>query len=414
MTQIRQERSKATGFLLALAMILAAALGTAPLHPSPIKRNSDNTMNAAVTIKTMAAANEAIENGASRGIDVSKYQGTIDWSQVASDNVSFAFVRATYGVTNDPYFVTNAQGAHANGIKVGAYHYATFHDSDSVKREAAQFLSQLRQVDITYPVALDIEAAKYTKASRSVVTKLAKQFMDIIAAEGYTVMLYSYNNFIKAHIDQSMIDGYRIWVANYMAAPTGISHSIWQHTSYGTVSGIKGRVDINIAYGSGGSGTVRASNAVRTSAPAATPTPQPVKVSVDNQVSTTIKQTLNERYNTGLPMDSLNMAQMNAAIYTGLQEEINRQFDDATVPVSGALGADEVNLLSSIQFVSGQTGGNITYLLQAKLFYKGAYTGELTGQFDDNTVQAVKAFQQTNGIPANGGIDATTLKMLLA
>lgn len=384
--------TRTTGALLALLLLLAGTLGAMPPGGGAVPRGSNELHSSTVTIKTLDAANDALREGAVRGIDVSKYQGTINWSKVAQDNVHFAMIRATYGTTNDPTFVTNAQGAHENGLAVGAYHYATFHDGPSVKKEAAQFISQLRKANITYPVALDLEAAKYTKASRKVVTQLAKMFMDAVRAEGYTVMLYSYNNFIRDHVDLNMIDDYDLWVANYLESPN-ISHKLWQHTSYGTVSGIAGRVDINIAYSNMGKGTGKR------------------KIQVDGDVSASIKQTLNERYDAGLSLEGLDMTQMTKAINSGLQHEINRQFGQNLL-VDGALDRDVANTLASITFTS-ETGGNITYLLQAKLFYKGCYTGQLTARFDENTVAAVKAYQQLAGITADGHIDAPTLRALL-
>ncbi|MDR2932366.1 MAG: hypothetical protein LBV27_04595, partial [Oscillospiraceae bacterium] len=110
---------------------------------------------AEVTIKTQKAA-DGIKNGI-RGIDVSKYQGTINWKKVATDDVKFAMCRATYGTDIDPTFVTNAKGANDNGLYVGAYHYARIKDSASVKKEAAAFIKQLKKVTLTYPVVLDIE-----------------------------------------------------------------------------------------------------------------------------------------------------------------------------------------------------------------------------------------------------------------
>ena len=110
-------------------------------------------------------------------------------------------------------------------------------------------------------------------------------------------------------------------------------------------------------------------------------------------------------------MDGLNMDNMNRALAQAIQWEINNQWG-TYYTVDGDLTRDMVNHIAEVHFTS-ETGGNITYLLQAKLFYKGYYTGELTSRFDENTVAAVTAFQQARGLTADGHMDAPTLFALL-
>lgn len=390
MTKISQGLCR--GFGVLLTMLLAVTGVSAPaagVYNGPVlPANDEYILNAATTIKTQKAADNI--KGGIRGIDVSKYQGKINWKQVSQDNVNFAFIRATYGTTNDPNFVTNAKEAHANGIKVGAYHYATFKDSDSVKKEAAHFISRLKKVDITYPVVLDCESATLKNMKNATATKLAVQFMDLVKAEGYTVMIYSYHNFFRDELNVKNLGDYNLWIANYLEKPAGITHKIWQHTSIGKVSGIKGNVDINIAYEDMSTNK---------------------KLKVDKTVSDSIKNTLNDRYGAGLPLDGLNMGNMNKAIAKGLQTEINTQWD-VNLTVDGEMTREAVNHIASVNFTSS-TKGNITYLIQAKLFYKGLYTGELTARFDDNTVAAVKKFQKSKGLEVDGHLDAPTLHALL-
>lgn len=376
---------RAAIFFVALSLALGISVAPAPTSNRGIPQTNNN-YNAAVTIKTQKAA-DSIEGGV-RGIDVSKWQGSINWGKVAQDNVSFAMIRATYGAEYDPMFLTNARGAHENGLKVGAYHYARFKNSAGVEAEAAAFLNRIKQVDITYPVVLDIE--NHYNLKRSTLTNLAIEFMDIIKAQGYTVMLYSFQNFITGHLDTSKLSGYDMWVANYIEQPNSIDHKMWQHTSYGTVSGINGRVDINIAY-----------NDFSTRK----------KTTVNKAVSTNIKETLNARYKVGLPIDGLDMALMNEAIAKGLQKEINKQWGE-NIAVDGELDAHAMSYLEGITF-TGETHGNITYLIQAKLFYLGHYKGELTSYFDQGTVEAVKKYQISQDISSTGDLDEYTLNYLL-
>lgn len=383
----RPSARRQTAMGLAVLMFCVSLLtGNAAGGPVTGPGNRPDVLNATVTIKTQEAADCVV--GGIRGIDVSKWQGTINWERVAQDDVAFVFARASLGMKPDETFVGNATGAHEAGLKVGAYHYAKFTDRASMLREVNLFLSQLKKVEITYPVVLDVEA--HRGMSRSTLTTLCIEFMEECKQAGYNVLLYSYNNFIKACFDLDQLSDYGLWVANYLEEPN-FGQKVWQHTSYGSVSGISGRVDINIAY---------EDLSIRKG------------IKVDSQISRSIKETLNERYNAGLPLDSLSMTEMNRAVAEGLQYEIARQFEMA-YPISGTIDERTLDYLSSIDYVCGQTQGNITYLLQVKLFYMGLYTQALNGAYDDYMAQVVMEFQQTRGLPANGEITASTLRTLL-
>lgn len=372
-------------FLLAAAAIFALVPASGIIGGPMPQIPQNNTLNAAA-IKTQKAADK-IDNGV-RGIDVSKWNGTINWKKVAGDNVKFAICRATYGAEADATFLTNARGAHENGLFVGAYHYARFTTQAAMEKEAAAFIKQLKKVSITYPVVIDIEQnpKKLTKAK---LTNLVNDFADLVKAQGYTVMIYSYQNFFTGSLDLSSMR-HDLWVANYLEQPTGIDHKLWQHTSQGKVSGIKGNVDINIAYGD--LGTKK-------------------KTIVDKTISNSIKETLNSRYKADLPIEGLEMSRINAAIATGLQNEINKQWG-ASLPVTGTMDNQTLSYLEEINFTSA-TKGNITYLIQAKLFYKGFYKGELTSVFDQKTVDALAAFQNANGLKGSGEMTDVTLHTLL-
>ena len=339
----------------------------------------------AVTIKTQAAANKMLTEGAIRGIDVSKWQGDISWSKVAQDNVNFAFIRASYGDTPDEKFVYNARAAHKNGIKVGAYHFARFKDEASMKKEAAFFVSQLKKVDITYPVVLDVEG--HHGLSKSKLTSLCKQFMDIVKSNGYNVMFYSYQNFINQYIQLSNLKGYKLWVANYIEKPKNLDFSVWQHTSYGTVKGISGRVDINIATAD--------LSSKRT-------------IYVDPETSDTFKRHLVNTYGADITLDEkIDMKEIGLAIKEGFQIEIIEQFGYDDLDVNGQPGGLEAEILSAIQFTE-TTKGRITTLLQCRLFYRGLYTQPITGQFDSHTVEALKAFQKEQSLTVTGTMDYDT------
>lgn len=204
------------------------------------------------------------------GIDVARYQGTIDWSQVAASGIDFAMVRVGYRadksreICADSNAKYNMQEAQKNGIKVGAYFFSTAVTTQEAVEEAGWVADYIAQYQITYPVAYDCEgfdqpdSAQYglTNAQR---TDIAIAFLQEIYNRGYTPMFYSSMGELtgNAKWDTDRLEGtYRIWVSQYPATPypqtpkssyTG-THAMWQYTNRGTVAGIGKPVDVNVAY----------------------------------------------------------------------------------------------------------------------------------------------------------------------
>lgn len=344
--------------------------------------------DAATAIKTLSAA-RSVPNGI-MGIDVSKYQGEVDWSRVADDptNVKFAICRASIGLKADDTFVDNATKAHKNGLKVGAYHFAKFTDRASMREEAEFFMSRLKKVTITYPVFLDVEG-RPTNLTKAQFTTLVLEFLDMLKEQGYTTMIYSYTNFFRDHLSVSSVNHYDIWVANYLTEPA-IGQKIWQFSSKGRIDGIKGDVDLDVAYGD---------FAVNR------------RMSVDRNISTAIKETINSRYKTELPADGVDMKTISKAIAIGIQKEINLQWKKQ-LNTDGELNEEVFGYLDQLEF-SESTQGNITYLIQTKLFYKGYYKGEPSYVFDATTQEALKGFKMGNNLGSNGSMTPETMRALL-
>jgi lysozyme len=183
-----------------------------------------------------------------KGIDVSHWNGTINWDMVKADGVEFAFIKATQGTSysNVAYFHDNAQKAAAAGIRVGAYHYASFGTSAEAEAEANYFLSVVANHQLTYPLVLDLEENKQG-ASRAVLTDAAIAFLEVVENAGYFAMLYSGKNFLETQLDVGRLKPYALWVARY-GPQLGRDADIWQYTSTGGVNGISGNVDLNWAY----------------------------------------------------------------------------------------------------------------------------------------------------------------------
>ena len=187
------------------------------------------------------------------GIDVSRYQGDVDWAQVAGSGVKFALLRAgsqnSSGPYIDPYFEQNYAGAKAAGIAVGAYIYTYAETEAEQNDEILTILPALEGKTFEYPVFVDVEDKSLTSIGKAALTQLVKRYMDIIDQKGFVPGWYSYTNYINSYLCPEVLEDYPLWVADYRSSLgyTGDYH-IWQYTSKGTVPGISGAVDLNRDY----------------------------------------------------------------------------------------------------------------------------------------------------------------------
>ncbi|WP_350300590.1 phage tail spike protein [Peribacillus frigoritolerans] len=184
-----------------------------------------------------------------KGIDVSHWQGSINWGLVAADGVKFAFIKATQGTTYiDSTFKTNISNAKKNGLKVGAYHFANFKSNSEALAEAKFFLNTVKDFEMDLPLVLDIETDS-GNIGKSALTAAARTFLEYLISQGRKVMIYTYLSFYKNSIDAS---GYPLWIARYTTAsdPDITGWTVWQYTQEGKVNGITGNVDVNRAIDS--------------------------------------------------------------------------------------------------------------------------------------------------------------------
>ena len=219
---------------------------------------------------TVAAISKDETGSITMGIDVSKYQGTIDWAKVKESGVEFAMVRVGYRakstgeIFEDPTARYNMQEAQAAGIKLGAYFFSCAVTEEEARQEAAFTKDIIARYKITYPVAYNCEDfgspdSRQYGMDAAARTGLACAFLDEIAAAGYTPMFYAAKGELEGSAmwdTQTLAGKYKIWVAQYPDQPfpqTGASsytgtHAMWQYTSQGTVAGISKKTDVNIAY----------------------------------------------------------------------------------------------------------------------------------------------------------------------
>lgn len=189
-----------------------------------------------------------------KGIDVSTWQGDIDWKKVKADGIEFAMLRSSFGKENiekqtDNKFHQNYKNAKAAGMPIGAYHYSYATTVEDAKKEAAFFLSIVKGCQFEYPVAFDIEDPSQMYLGKDRITDIIMAFCERVQAAGYYVSLYTNLDWISNRIDMSRAKAFDVWLAQWSSKPTyNGSFGMWQYTSSGSVSGISGNVDMNIAY----------------------------------------------------------------------------------------------------------------------------------------------------------------------
>ncbi len=190
------------------------------------------------------------------GIDVSEHNGALDWAKIKASGVQFAIIRTGYGTSHvDNYFEKNMQGALAQGIPVGVYHFSYALDTAGAEKEGEFVLSILKPYwgKILLPIFYDFEYDTVSYAKKQGVT-LGKEafnahtvaFCETVKAAGYTPGVYYNLDYARNFVDQSRIGGYVRWFAQYAAAPGVSDYAIWQYTSAHTISGISGKFDANI------------------------------------------------------------------------------------------------------------------------------------------------------------------------
>ena len=192
------------------------------------------------------------------GIDVSKFQGEIDWKEVKNAGIEFAIIRVGLGYNKgdgdviklDDYFYQNIEGAIANDIKVGAYFYSYAYDNKMAKKHAKFVIKNIKDYDITMPVAFDWENfADYNEYGLSLydLRELSNTFAKEISKEGYTPLHYASKNYQNAFWNPVKSD---IWLAHYNVEETDYDKPIkmWQLCQDGSVPGINHAVDIDVYY----------------------------------------------------------------------------------------------------------------------------------------------------------------------
>lgn len=203
------------------------------------------------------------ENGITSklGIDVSEFQGEIDWQQVKEFGIEFVIIRLgyrAYGETGelvlDAGFEQNIQSAADAGLEVGVYFFSQAISDEEAKEEAEFVLEQIKNYDVSGPVVFDTEEIKDDAARTDVntveqFTSNCITFCDTVREAGYDPMIYSNMKWMAFSLDLEQLTEYAFWYADYHEEPQcPYDFEMWQYTEIGVVPGIESNVDLNLWF----------------------------------------------------------------------------------------------------------------------------------------------------------------------
>lgn len=192
------------------------------------------------------------------GIDVSKWNGKIDWNAVKNSGISYVIIRCGYrgsstgALVADPNFKSYIDGAKDAGLKVGVYFFSQATNEIEAVEEASMTLSLISKYSLAFPVFIDVEGSggRGDSISEAQRTAVCRAFCQTIQNSGYRAGVYSNKTWLESKMDVNALSGYKLWLAQYAAAPSysKTRYDMWQYSSKGKVTGISGNVDMNISY----------------------------------------------------------------------------------------------------------------------------------------------------------------------
>lgn len=190
-----------------------------------------------------------------KGIDVSSWQGKINWKEVKQAGIQFAILRVTERNGIDTQFKRNAVRCELRNIPIGVYKFSYALSPADARLEAEEVVKTLKGIKLSYPVFYDIEWAEQKKLGGTAIEKIVLAFFDVILQAGYEVGIYCNLDWYRTVLTDKLKQ-YPLWLASYPAKDNGtiveyLRPSVgmgWQYSSAGSVPGIDGKVDLNVFY----------------------------------------------------------------------------------------------------------------------------------------------------------------------
>ena len=309
-----------------------------------------------------------------KGIDVSEFQGKIDWEKVKNSGVEFAILRCGYGMDfsnqDDVEYERNANECERLGIPYGVYLMSYANTVEKARSEAKHVLRLIEGRKISLGVWYDIEDNRTSGAiNKETLTNIINTFCNTIKNAGYKVGVYANLNWLENKIERIIRDNYDIWVAQYYSkCEYEGKYIMWQHTSSGKVNGISTNVDMNILYED-----------------------LPVINNNDNNNSKT----------------------NNSEIVKSLQKALNKDYN-CGLDVDGIIGPLTTKAVNN-NMVRNFTVGEFAKWVQERLIAKGYSLNEfgVDGRYGNESEKKVKEFQANCGIDVDGIVGINTVNRLI-
>lgn len=309
-----------------------------------------------------------------KGIDVSEFQGKIDWEKVKNDGIEFAILRCGYGMDfsnqDDVEYERNANECERLGIPYGVYLMSYANTVEKARSEAKHVLRLIEGRKISLGVWHDIEDNGTSGAiNKETLTNIINTFCNTIKNAGYKVGVYANLNWLENKIEKTIKDNYDIWVAQYYSkCEYEGKYIMWQHTSSGKVNGISTNVDMNILYED-----------------------LPVINNNDNNNSKT----------------------NNSEIVKSLQKALNKDYN-CGLDVDGIIGPLTTKAVNN-NMVRNFTVGEFAKWVQERLIAKGYSLNEfgVDGRYGNESEKKVKEFQENCGIDVDGIVGINTVNRLI-
>ena len=190
-------------------------------------------------------------------LDVSRWQGRIDWDKVkAAGLVSGVMIRAMGNSKEgkpskpyiDPFFARNYAECQRLGIPVGGYYYTCATTPQQTAAELAALRAALADKNFQLPIAVDAEDPKLRGLTPAKLSARVAEAAAQLEAWGLYAMVYTYTNFADTALDMAALAAYDLWIADYRGTRPTRKHGMWQYTSSGTIPGVSGPVDLSVAY----------------------------------------------------------------------------------------------------------------------------------------------------------------------
>lgn len=309
-----------------------------------------------------------------KGIDVSEFQGKIDWEKVKNDGIEFAILRCGYGMDfsnqDDVEYERNANECERLGIPYGVYLMSYANTVEKVRSEAEHVLRLIEGRKISLGVWHDIEDNGTSGAiNKETLTNIINTFCNTIKNAGYKVGVYASLNWLENKIEKTIKDNYDIWVAQYYSkCEYEGKYIMWQHTSSGKVNGISTNVDMNILYED-----------------------LPVINNNDNNNSKT----------------------NNLEIVKSLQRALNKDYN-CGLDVDGIIGPLTTKAVNN-NMVRNFSVSEFAKWVQERLIAKGYSLNEfgVDGRYGDESEKKVKEFQSNCDIDVDGIVGINTVNRLI-